>query len=339
MALSPQSPVPTSHVKKSLSFDLSPSITTAVGSPIAATGLTESPDYHGLLHSPHDHDMLENIKAKKIVAEAMRGNTKLRQAVSELSQISATEALGKASKKQRLCGSRFADRGSPPGRARSASGASGKPAASSAQSWEWLSEPTSTDPGSSAARSRRADSKGDDTPEYQDSDEEAPKRRRKPRTASTSGSAGTRAGRTDRGNPSHSSTQRIPRNAAQTRTSRAAKPVIGKFAESQNKRSPSAPANLLPLFERQEPSRRSHNRHTINDTPDDSENDPLLKEREKTRLAEQMLKHTEEEAERTNKRPNKEPIKPWKNMGPGRRRKWPRLKIKPVTRNKKQQTR
>ena len=139
MAWSPQSPVPTSHVNKSLSFDLSPSITTAVGAPIVATGLTESPEYHGLRHSPHDHDMLEKIKAKKLVAEAMRGNTKLRQAVSELSQISATEALGQASKKQRLSGSRIADRGSPPGRARSASGASGKPASSSPQSWEWLS--------------------------------------------------------------------------------------------------------------------------------------------------------------------------------------------------------
>ena len=35
--------------------------------------------------------MFEKIKAKKIVAEAMRGNVKLRQAVTELSQISATE--------------------------------------------------------------------------------------------------------------------------------------------------------------------------------------------------------------------------------------------------------
>ena len=102
MTWSPQSPVRTSHANKSLSFELSPSISTAIGAPIVATGLTESPEYHGLLHSPHDHDMLEKIKAKKLVAEAMRGNTKLRQAVSELSQISATEALGKASKKQRL---------------------------------------------------------------------------------------------------------------------------------------------------------------------------------------------------------------------------------------------
>ena len=99
MAWSPHSPVPTSNVNKSLSFDFSPSITTAVGAPIVAMGLTESPEYHGLLHSPHDHDMLERIKAKKLVAEAMRGNTKLRQVVFELSQISATEALGKASKK------------------------------------------------------------------------------------------------------------------------------------------------------------------------------------------------------------------------------------------------
>ena len=234
MTWSPQSPVRTSHGNKSLSFELSPSISTAIGAPIVATGLTTSPDYHGLLHSPHDHDMLEKIKAKKIVADAMRGNAKLRQAVTELSMISATETLGKAAKKQKLSGSRIADRGSPPGRARSASGASEKKASSSAQSWEWLSEPKSTDPGSSTARSRRADSKGDDTPEYQDSDEESPIRRRKPRTASTSGSAGTRAGRTDRGNPSRSSTPRIPRNAAQTRTNRATKTVIGKFTESSN---------------------------------------------------------------------------------------------------------
>ena len=99
MAWSPQSPVPASNVNQLLSFELSPSITTAVGAPLVATGLTVSPDYHGLLHSPHDHDMLEKIKAKKIVADAMRGNAKLKQAVTELSQISATEALGKASKK------------------------------------------------------------------------------------------------------------------------------------------------------------------------------------------------------------------------------------------------
>ena len=97
------SPVPTSHANKSLSFDLSPSITTAVGAPVVAKGLPESPEYHGVLHSPggtyHDHDMLEKVRARKLVADAMRGNAKLRQAVSELSQISATEALGKASKK------------------------------------------------------------------------------------------------------------------------------------------------------------------------------------------------------------------------------------------------
>ena len=108
MTWSPQSPVRTSHGNKSLSFELSPSISTAIGAPIVATGLTTSPDYHGLLHSPHDHDMLEKIKEKKIVADAMRGNVKLKQAVTELSQISATEALGKASKKQRLSGSRIA---------------------------------------------------------------------------------------------------------------------------------------------------------------------------------------------------------------------------------------
>ena len=146
MAWSPLSPVRASHGQKSLSFELSPEVSQAVGAPIVGQGLTTSPDNHGLLHSPHDHDMLEKIKAKKIVADAMRGNAKLKQAVTELSQISATEALGKASKKQRLSGSRIADRGSPPGRARSASGASGKQASSSAQSWEWLSEPKSTDP-------------------------------------------------------------------------------------------------------------------------------------------------------------------------------------------------
>ena len=127
MAWSPQSPVPTSHVNKSLSFDLSPSITTAVGAPMVAKGLQESPEFHGVLHSPggtyHDHDMVDKIRARKLVADAMRGNAKLRQAVSELSQISATEALGKASKKQRLGSSRIADRGSPPSRAQSASGA------------------------------------------------------------------------------------------------------------------------------------------------------------------------------------------------------------------------
>ena len=284
------------------------------------------------------------------MAEAMRGNAKLRQAVSELSQISATEALGKASKKQRLGSSRIADRGSPPSRAQSASGAS-KQASSSAQSWEWLSDAKSTNPGSSTARTRRAEPMGDDTIEYQDSDEESPKRRRKPRSASTSGSAGTRAGRTDRGNPSRSSTPRIPTNAAHTRTSRAAKTVIGKFAERQPTRSPSAPASLrppvLPFFERQEPSNSSHGRQTTNDTPVDSDNDAVLKEREKTRLAEQMLRHTEEEAERlilmvsentalTNKKQNRRLTEPWKSRGLGRRLRWLRPKRRPVTRSKKQ---
>ena len=82
MTWSPQSPVRTSHGNKSLSFELSPSISTAIGAPIVATGPTTSPDTHGLLHSPHDHEMLEKIKAKKIVADAMRGNAKLRQAVN-----------------------------------------------------------------------------------------------------------------------------------------------------------------------------------------------------------------------------------------------------------------
>ena len=166
MTWSPQSPVRTSHGNKSLSFELSPSISTAIGAPIVATGLTTSPDNHGLLHSPHDHDMLERIKAKKIVADAMRGNAKLRQAVNELSIVSATEMLGEARKKHKLSGSRIADLGSPQGRARSASGASDKKASSSAQSWEWLSEPKSINPGSSTARSRRADSMGDDTLQY-----------------------------------------------------------------------------------------------------------------------------------------------------------------------------
>ena len=167
MTWSPQSPVRTSHGNRSLSFDLSPS--TAIGAPIVATGPTTSPDTHGLLHSPHDHAMLEKIKAKKIVADAMRGNAKLRQAVNELSMISATDMLGEARKKQMLSGSRIADRGSPPGRARSASGASDKKPSSSAHSWEWLSERKSTDPGSSTARSRRADSTVQDTPEDPDS--------------------------------------------------------------------------------------------------------------------------------------------------------------------------
>ena len=100
MTWSPQSPVRTSHGNRSLSFDLSPSISTAIGAPIVATGLTTSPDYHGLLHSPHDHDMLEKIKAKKIVADAMRGNAKLRQAVNELSIISATYGNARRSKKE-----------------------------------------------------------------------------------------------------------------------------------------------------------------------------------------------------------------------------------------------
>ena len=193
----------------------------------------------------------------------------------------------------------------------------------------------STNPGSSTARSRRADPKGDDTIEYQDSDEESPERRRKPRSASTSGSAGTRAGRTDRGNPSRSSTPRIPRNAAQMRTGRVAKPVIGKFVERQTLRSPSAPASLrppvLPFFERQEPSSSSHGRHMTNETPVDSENDMVVqKEREKTRLAEHMLRHTEEEAERLilavsenivlkNRKRNRRLTEPWKNTGLGRR--------------------
>ena len=124
MTWSPQSPVRTSHGNRSLSFELSPSISHAVGAPIVATGPTTPSDHHGLRHSPHDHDMFEKVRAKKIVAEAMRGNPKLRQAVTELSMISATETLGKANKKQKLGTSRIADRGSPPGRARSASGAS-----------------------------------------------------------------------------------------------------------------------------------------------------------------------------------------------------------------------
>ena len=215
MAWSPLSPVRASHGQKSLSFELSPEVSQAVGAPIVGQGLTTSPDYHGLLHSPHDYDMKEKIKAKKVVAEAMRGSAKLRQAVNELSMISATDLLGEATKKkQKLSGSRIAGRGSPPGRARSASVASDKQASSSQSSWNWLSDPKSTNPGSSTARSRRADPTGDDTIQYQDSDEESPKRRRKPRSASTSGSAGTRAGRTDSGNPSRSSTPRIPRNAA-----------------------------------------------------------------------------------------------------------------------------
>ena len=53
-------------------------------------------------------------------------------------------------------------------------------------------------PHAPAARSRRADDQGRDTPEDHDTDNESPIRRRKPRSASTSGSAGTRAGRGDR---------------------------------------------------------------------------------------------------------------------------------------------
>ena len=65
MAWSPQSPVRASHGQKSLSFELSPEISQAVGAPIVGYGLTTSPDYHGLLHSPHDYDMTEKVKAKK----------------------------------------------------------------------------------------------------------------------------------------------------------------------------------------------------------------------------------------------------------------------------------
>ena len=158
MAWSPQSPVRTSHGhNRSLSFDLSPSISKAVGAPIVATN-TATPDRHGLLHSPHDYDMSEKVRAKKVVAEAMRGNSKLGQAVAELSMISATETLGKASKKQRTGTSRIADR-----QARSASGGSEPKASSSTQSWDWVTErsqPNSATPGSSAARSRRAESEG-----------------------------------------------------------------------------------------------------------------------------------------------------------------------------------
>ena len=100
MAWSPQSPVRASHGQKSLSFELSPEISQAVGAPIVGYGLTTSPDYHGLLHSPHDYDMTEKVKAKKVVVEAMRGNAKLRQAVNELSMISATDLLGEATKKK-----------------------------------------------------------------------------------------------------------------------------------------------------------------------------------------------------------------------------------------------
>ena len=182
MAWSPHSPVRTSHGhNRSLSFDLSPSISKAVGAPIVATNMA-TPERHGLLHSPHDYDMTEKVKAKKIVAEAMRGNSKLRQAVAELSMISATETLGKASKKQRTGTSRIADR-----RARSASGGSEPKASSSTQSWDWVTErsqPNSANPGSSTARSRRAESEGRDTPVDHDTDEESTERRRKPRSAS-----------------------------------------------------------------------------------------------------------------------------------------------------------
>ena len=308
MAWSPQSPVRASHGQKSLSFELSPEISQAVGAPIVGYGLTTSPDYHGLLHSPHDYDMTEKIKAKKVVVEAMRGNAKLRQAVNELSMISATDLLGEATKKkQKLSGSRIAGRGTPSDRARSASVASDKQASSSQSSWNWLSDPKSTNPGSSTARSRRADDQGRDTPEDHDTDNESPIRRRKPRSASTSGSAGTRAGRGDRGIPSRSSTPRIPRNAAQMRTNRAtSKHVIGKFAEStsSSKRSPSAPASsrppALPLFAEQEhPLKQRGQTPTIVATPDESETEPLalVQERERARLAEKMLKHTEQEAE------------------------------------------
>ena len=69
MAWSPQSPVRTSHGhNRSLSFDLSPSISKAVGAPIVATGPV-TPERHGLLHSPRDYDLSEKVRAKKIVAE------------------------------------------------------------------------------------------------------------------------------------------------------------------------------------------------------------------------------------------------------------------------------
>ena len=87
--------------------------------------------------------MTDKIKAKKLVAEAMRGNSKLRQAVAELSMISAAETTGKANKKQRTGTSRIADR-----RVRSASGGSEPKASSSTQSWDMImerSEPTSAE--------------------------------------------------------------------------------------------------------------------------------------------------------------------------------------------------
>ena len=305
MAWSPHSPVRTSHGhNRSLSFDLSPSISKAVGAPFVATHMA-TPERHGLLHSPHDYDLSEKVRAKKIVAEAMRGNTKLRQAVAELSMISATETTGKASKKQRTGTSRIADR-----RARSASGGSEPKASSSTQSWDWVmerSQPNSANPGSSTARSRRVDSGGRDTPVDRDSDEES-ERRRKPRSASLSGSAGTRAGRADRGNPSSSSTPRSSKPAASTRTNRVVKPPISKFAESNtSKRTPSTSTNsrppTLPSYGRQEHSRSPRGpRSSVSpdraDDSDESQNLDLLREREKARLAQNMLKQTEQEAER-----------------------------------------
>ena len=94
MAWSPLSPVRGSHGHKSLSFELSPEVSQAVGAPIVGHGLTTSPDYHGLLHSPHDHDMMEKIKAKKVVAEAMRGNAKLRQAVNDRAERPGVSIAG-----------------------------------------------------------------------------------------------------------------------------------------------------------------------------------------------------------------------------------------------------
>ena len=67
----PDFPVAASH-GKSISFELSPSISTAIGAPMVAAGSTESPEHHGLLHSPLGPDLLEKVRARKQVAEAIR---------------------------------------------------------------------------------------------------------------------------------------------------------------------------------------------------------------------------------------------------------------------------
>ena len=100
---SPVSPLAGSH-GKSISFDLSPSITHAVGAPSVMAGTSDSPDQQMIQHSPtgltFGLEALSQAHIQKQVRMAMRSNETLRQAKAELSRMSATESLELAPKKQ-----------------------------------------------------------------------------------------------------------------------------------------------------------------------------------------------------------------------------------------------